>query len=78
MFIIRMTPDPEPLQSLGALACQIPVIQPDAHRVNILANFFELKQGMPRIRLEKGEVLICKQPNLRWQLPVKRPKPRAG
>jgi len=57
-----MMSDPEPLQTIGMIRGQCPVMQADAYRMNG-TDLFESEGGMAGIRLQQGEVLICQLPN---------------
>ena len=57
LVVVRMTSDPKPLDSARGIVTERTVMLADAHRPK-LAQAFEMKRGMPRIGLEKLEVLV--------------------
>ena len=54
------------------------MIQADADRINGIGNLLELKRGMARVRLEQGEVFICKRLYDWRKLLITKPEARTG
>jgi hypothetical protein len=76
-IIMRMMPDPKPLETIGTLSGKCAVVETHPHRVEN-SNLFEAEGGVPGIRLEKCKVLVGKQPDIGWKLPVEKPEIRVG
>jgi hypothetical protein len=57
LVIVRMTSDPEPLDTLGSIVAKRAMMRANAHRPKF-PEALEMKRWMSRIGLEKLEVLV--------------------
>ena len=70
-------PDPEPLETVGALAGESAVVQANPHRVEN-SNLLEPEGRMTGIRFEEGKVFVGYCPDVIRKLPVVKPEVRVG
>jgi len=64
--VLGVGSDPEPVDSVGDVSSQRPVMFADAHAPKI-ANPFEMQERVTRIGLEEGKVLVSQHPNFGGQ-----------
>ena len=68
-----MMPDPEPLETIGALPGECAVVQPNPHRVED-SHLLEAQGRVPGICLEECKVLVGKRTDVVWKLAVVKPE----
>ena len=73
----RMMSNPKPLESIGALSGERPVVQPNSGGVKH-ANLLESDGRMPGIGLEQGEILVGECSNVLGKFAVVKPEVRVG
>jgi len=72
-IIVRVRADPKPLNAAWNFVTQRSVMVANAHRPHF-AEAFEMERGVPRIGLEKLEILVRERSRCLGQRVVKRPE----
>ena len=70
-------PNPEPLETVGALPGECSVVEANPRRVEN-TNLLESDGRMPRIGLEQGEILVGECSNVLGKFAVVKPEVRVG
>ena len=70
-------PDPEPLETVGALPGERAVVEAYSHGMEN-SNLLEVEGWMTEVRFEEGEVLVGECPDVVGKLPVVKPEVRVG
>ena len=76
-IVLRVRADPKPQEPVRRIHPDRAVVGTDTGRVEP-TNAFEMQGGVPRVRLQERELLVCERPDVAGQRIVTRPEARRG